>query len=219
MSGDREKILGALGSALGRNRPAAAAASEMNARLEARPSGPRPALGPDLMHHFTDQLTAAAATWTEVRRARDTVAAIADYLRERDGSAALVASDEPILRSLPWPAELTPRFEMPAGDTGCGVVVADLGIAETGSVVLCASPAQPTRLNLLPDALICLLGTDTLVPHLEDAWERLRAHGLPRTVNLITGPSRTADVEQTLQLGAHGARHLHVVLVNEPLRP
>ena len=53
----------------------------------------------------------------------------------------------------------------------------------------------------------------------EDAWDRLRAAEgegrLPRTVNFITGPSRTGDIEQTIQMGAHGPRRLHVILVED----
>ncbi|MDN5850066.1 MAG: lactate utilization protein [Nitrococcus sp.] len=51
--------------------------------------------------------------------------------------------------------------------------------------------------------------------YLEEVWERLLAQGerMPRAVNLITGPSRTADVEQTMQLGAHGPRRVHLLLI------
>jgi L-lactate dehydrogenase complex protein LldG len=53
----------------------------------------------------------------------------------------------------------------------------------------------------------------------EEAWDSLRAHagadGLPRTVNFISGPSRTADIEQRLIMGAHGPKRLHVILVGD----
>jgi L-lactate utilization protein LutC len=87
-------------------------------------------------------------------------------------------------------------------------------VAETGSLVLLSSPQTPTRLNFLPDHFLCVLQAERVVPYLEDAWQLIRTeHGtMPRTVNLVTGPSRTADIEQTLQLGAHGPRRLHVLL-------
>ena len=52
---------------------------------------------------------------------------------------------------------------------------------------------------------------------LRDLWARLRmeSRGMPRALNLITGPSRTADVEQTIQLGAHGPRSVHVILLED----
>ncbi len=61
------------------------------------------------------------------------------------------------------------------------------------------------------------MGRGQIVRHLEDLWAQLRARldGMPRAVSLITGPSKTADVEQTMQYGAHGPRRLHVILVEE----
>jgi len=74
---------------------------------------------------------------------------------------------------------------------------------------------SPTSLNFLPDNYLCILRRERLVKHIEDVWQRLRDEhtGLPRAINFITGPSRTADVEQTIQLGAHGPRRLHVILL------
>ncbi len=66
--------------------------------------------------------------------------------------------------------------------------------------------------------MVVLRAADVVGPY-EDAWDRLRARGgdgvLPRTVNFVTGPSRTADIEQTIQLGAHGPRRLHIILIDE----
>jgi L-lactate dehydrogenase complex protein LldG len=60
-----------------------------------------------------------------------------------------------------------------------------------------------------------VLRADQVLPHYEEGWSRLRARGpMPRTVNFITGPSRTGDIEQRIQLGAHGPRRLHIVLVD-----
>jgi L-lactate dehydrogenase complex protein LldG len=89
------------------------------------------------------------------------------------------------------------------------------GVAETGSLLLASGPHTPTALNFLVDDFLCVLPIDRLVPHLEDAWQLVRGElgVLPRALNLITGPSRTADVEQTIQLGAHGPRRLHLLLL------
>ena len=91
------------------------------------------------------------------------------------------------------------------------------GVAETGSLVLLSSPQSPTSLNFLPDVHVVVLARERIVRHLEDAWALLRSEvpAMPRTVNFITGPSRTADIEQTIQLGAHGPRGLHVILVED----
>ena len=220
---DREAILARLRAA----RPPGPAGERANeqplgveARLRERPVGPQPSQGGAgaRLAVFTDRLEAAAATWTRAADGRAAVEAIADYLNEKGVVEPPIAADHPALRALPWPVGRRPAAQQARGDTAAALTVAALGIAETGSLLLCAGPQTPTRLNFLPDILICLLASDALVDHLEDAWAWLRARGpLPRAVNLVTGPSRTADVEQTIQLGAHGPRHLHVVLVDAGL--
>jgi L-lactate dehydrogenase complex protein LldG len=89
------------------------------------------------------------------------------------------------------------------------------GIAETGTLLLRSGPDAPTTLNFLPDTNIVLIEAGRIVGAYEEAWALLRQAGpIPRTVNFITGPSRSADIEQTLQLGAHGPRRLHILLID-----
>ena len=92
-------------------------------------------------------------------------------------------------------------------------------VAETGTLMLVSGAETPTTLNFLPDTHIVVLRAGQVVASYEDGWDRLRAAtvpaapapGLPRTVNFITGPSRTGDIEQRIELGAHGPRRLHIV--------
>ncbi len=90
-------------------------------------------------------------------------------------------------------------------------------VAETGTLMLPSAPERPTTINLLPDTAIAVLRASRIVGPYEDAWDLLRAElgGMPRNVMLVTGPSRSADIEQTLELGAHGPRRLHVVLIED----
>ena len=79
-----------------------------------------------------------------------------------------------------------------------------------------AGPEHPTTLNFLPDTHVVVLLASQIVGSYEDAWDRLRdVDSMPRTVNFITGPSRTGDIEQTIFLGAHGPRRMHIVLVED----
>ena len=91
--------------------------------------------------------------------------------------------------------------------------------AESGTLMMVSGPDNPTTLNFLPDTHIVVVDADDIAGDYETLWTRLRsAFGegvMPRTVNLITGPSRSADIEQTLILGAHGPRRLHVVVVSK----
>ena len=96
-------------------------------------------------------------------------------------------------------------------------------VAETGTLMLPSDPKRPTTLNLLSDTAIVVLRTSRVVGPYEDAWDLLRRERkdamtggfMPRNVMLVTGPSRSADIEQTLELGAHGPRRLHVVLIED----
>ncbi len=83
--------------------------------------------------------------------------------------------------------------------------------------MLCSGPETPTTLAFLPETSLVVLPAARVLRAYEDGLRLLRAErgGLPRSVNLITGPSRSGDIEQTLQLGAHGPRRLQILLVDE----
>ena len=97
------------------------------------------------------------------------------------------------------------------------------GVAETGTLVLMSGADNPTSLNFLPDNHIVVVDAKDVAGDYETVWQRLREKFgdgvMPRTVNLITGPSRSADIEQTLILGAHGPRRLHVIVVGDAADP
>jgi L-lactate dehydrogenase complex protein LldG len=89
--------------------------------------------------------------------------------------------------------------------------------------MLISGPESPTRNNFLPDTHIVVMRGSQVVASYEEGWTRLRRRGergdggstMPRTVNFITGPSRTGDIEQRIELGAHGPRRLHIVLIED----
>ena len=100
------------------------------------------------------------------------------------------------------------------------VTPAFAGIAETGTLMVHSGATTPYTLNFLPETHIAVLGAEKIVGAYEDAWARLRtklkAAGettLPRTVCLITGPSRTGDIEKKILLGMHGPPRLNIILV------
>ena len=112
---------------------------------------------------------------------------------------------------------LTLRTGRAADEDAVGLTVAFAGIAETGTLMLCSGSETPTTLAFLPETSIVVLPAARVLRAYEDGLRLLRdgAGGLPRSVNLITGPSRSGDIEQTLQLGAHGPRRLQILLVDE----
>jgi L-lactate dehydrogenase complex protein LldG len=146
--------------------------------------------------------------------------AVADYLAAQNLPGTLVMAPHPDLQAVPWSARplLTIREGRAQASDMVSMQHAFAGIAETGTLMLPSAPERPTTLNLLADTEIVMLRASALVGAYEEAWDRLRtamAGQMPRNVMLVTGPSRSADIEQTLELGAHGPRRLHVVLVED----
>jgi L-lactate dehydrogenase complex protein LldG len=145
--------------------------------------------------------------------------AVAAYLASQNLPTSIVMAPHPDLRAIPWSAR--PLLQLREGRAEASDTVslqhAFAAIAETGTLMLPSAPERPTTLNLLADTEIVLLRASRLVGAYEEAWDLLRNElgGMPRNVMLVTGPSRSADIEQTLELGAHGPRRLHVVLVED----
>ena len=144
--------------------------------------------------------------------------AIATYLAGQNLPTDIVMAPHPELQAIPWDSR--PLLHLREGRAEASDLVsvqhAFAAIAETGTLMLPSAPERPTTLNLLADTEIAVLHTSRLVGAYEEAWDLLRSErgGMPRNVMLVTGPSRSADIEQTLELGAHGPRRLHVVLVD-----
>ena len=95
---------------------------------------------------------------------------------------------------------------------GAGVSTALYGLADTGSVVLAAAPDEPRANSLLPDVHVTLLREDRIMPGLDELFAAL-GDDLPSALAIVTGPSRSADIEQKLAVGVHGPREVHVVLL------
>jgi len=124
----------------------------------------------------------------------------------------IVLSSQESVRAINWnpvAAQLTTDFHAPA----LGVVEAVAAIAETGTLAV-RSVDVPSGLLFLCEELVIILRQSTIVPFQEDLWRQL-APGHYRALHLISGPSRTADVEQTLQVGAHGPRRVCLWLVED----
>jgi L-lactate dehydrogenase complex protein LldG len=175
----------------------------------------RPRVDEDLAARFIERITARAATVTRLASLNEVGAAVLDFLGGYDLPARVVLA--PALAELPWPELLERRFGRADTDDETSVTPCFAAVAESGSLALLSGPRTPTTLNFVPANHIVIVEAGQLVPHPEDVWARLRSRpgGMPRAVNFIAGPSRTADVEQTIQLGAHGPRRLHVLLVGE----
>ncbi|MBX9467666.1 MAG: lactate utilization protein [Rhizobium sp.] len=156
---------------------------------------------------------------TERLPSRETLpTAVADYLKQRNLPAAIRIGADGRLVDVPWQTAGAMEIRHGASDGNDLVAVSHAfgGIAETGTLCLLSGPDNPVTLNFLPDHHIVVVDAADMVGDMESLWANLRAaqgETMPRTVNMITGPSRSADIEQTLLLGAHGPRALHILIV------
>jgi L-lactate utilization protein LutC len=100
---------------------------------------------------------------------------------------------------------------------GVGIVLAKGAVAETGSLVLADDALAPRILSMLADVCIALLPASTIVPSLDEAGALLAEleRAGHRYVSLVTGPSRTADIERVLTIGVQGPKALHIIIITE----
>ena len=173
----------------------------------------------DLVETFCTRAHEVGATTARVATIAELGEAVAVYLRERNLPQTAKASPELADWNLTWPATLAVTHGGTVGDDPVGIAAARAGIAETGTLMLASGLKSPTKLNFLPETHIVVLCANRIVGTYEQAWDCLRKNLegplLPRTVNWITGPSRTADIEQTLLVGVHGPKRIHIVIVDE----
>lgn len=174
--------------------------------------------GGALHAQFQNFVVKSQASIAAVATAQDVPAAIGGYLLDGNLPGPVRLSGDHWLAAMPWDkiAHYNPCTGAVCETDGAGVSVALCGIAETGTLMLSSGSHAASGLNFLPPTHIIVLRTADIVGALEDGWARLRSAGngqMPRTVNLITGPSRTADIAQTMYMGAHGPKRLHVIVV------
>lgn len=195
----------------------------VRARLEARAANLIPQRAqlpePERLRLFMDMALESAAELVELRHRGELAAAVERWLAENGIDRLVMASDD-YLTDLDWSGANGLLPEQRPAEVGdeASLTCAFCGIAETGTLLLYSRQESPTTLNFLPDTHLVVLSASTVVGVYEEAWQQLRdatGGAMPRTVNLITGPSRSADIEQKLQMGAHGPRRLVILLLHE----
>jgi L-lactate dehydrogenase complex protein LldG len=234
MSDARSEILGAVREALSKTAgksPDLQGAShvEANSRLVDHPVNLIPARGRlgkkarvDLFIRESERVNATVA---RVSSTEGVPREVARFLAKNNLPMTLKIAPETSEDTIPWTEQTLLKVEEGRADgtEHASVTRAFAGVAETGTLVVLSGPGNPTTLNFLPPSHVCVVQASDITGDYEEVWARLRAEKsdgdtgdfLPRTVNWITGPSRTADIEQTLLLGAHGPQRLHIVIVDD----
>jgi L-lactate dehydrogenase complex protein LldG len=230
MTNGREQILGSIRKSLKRGPVTQARGAELRARVDAharnvipeRAAGLDPEQQVELFIRMAEEVQASVV---RVDSAAEVPGVVAQYLAENNLPSTLVMTPDPQLEGIPWadrPLLEIRRGRAEDGDL-TGVTACVAGVAETGTLMLTSGPESPTRNNFLPDHHLVVMRRDQVVATYEDGFDRLRARAPadsgewvpPRTINFITGPSRTGDIEQKIELGAHGPRRLHIILIDE----
>ncbi len=222
MSTARDDILSNIRRSLGVHGKEAPRLASVQNRLAQTPAGVIPARGQlegeTKTAMFIEQAEMVQASVARLASAAEIPAEVARYLREHNLPATIRMGADPLLTALDWNATSMALSQGPStGHDLNAISVASAGFAETGSLMLTSGQDNPTTLNFLPDTHFVVLKTSDIEVGLESMWQRLRARFgkalMPRTVNFITGPSRSADIEQSMLLGAHGPRSLHILLI------
>lgn len=218
----RDLVFASIRSALGVNGREAPRREAVADRLREHPVGVVPRRGhlpPDQrVSLFADMVTAAAGSVTRVSAAADIPSSVTEFLRRHNLPLTVRRGDDARLAAVPWGRERTLELTVGPSDGQqlASVSYAFGAVAETGTLVLASGADNPTTLNFLPDNHIVVVDANDVAADFESVFARLRARygerQLPGVVNMITGPSRSADIQQTLILGAHGPRRLHVII-------
>lgn len=177
----------------------------------------------DPVSRFIEQAEAVAAEVTRVRRAGEVLDVVAGHIDGRpflawDDVDTVVPGWDEAVASRGWErvdnrVGATTRLADLAriGAVAVGVTLADVAIANTGSVLLGHSNGRSRSASLLVEEHVVLLPVDRIVPSLSDALDRVDWD--TSNVVVVTGPSRTGDIESVLTLGVHGPRRLHIVVI------
>jgi L-lactate dehydrogenase complex protein LldG len=185
--------------------------------IERHPTGPQPTVGADRVAHFEAQAARMSSTTDRVASMDEVPAAVARYLDAHGLGRRAVCWNT--LAGLDWAGaalEVEPR--RPQGDDMVGISGAFVAIAETGTLMMLSGPDTPASMHLLPETHVAIVAAERVVAHYEEGFALARDERgrLPRATNLVSGPSRTGDIEQTIVLGAHGPYRVHVVIVGAP---
>lgn len=189
-----------------------------------RATSGRPLLPQDLsgrVARFKSMLESAGG---HVTVAKDRVHAASALRRvvAKGGIRRIALSDDPVATELVGilsgveVVELGDREQLL--DCDAGLSGAQWGISETGTLVLASDAERHRLVSLLPPVHVAVLSATRILGGLEEALQQVARGGseaLPRAVTLVTGPSRTADIELTLVVGVHGPKELHVIVLQE----
>lgn len=181
-------------------------------------AAPRPApytppkIDGDPVERFAQMVTRAASEVRMLASEAEIPDAVAEALRARNLPARIHMPEGSALTGMDW----TIACEIaPPGPDDAAVTRVPFGIAETGTLAYPSAKDGPASWHFRPGLEIAVIKAADILADMESVLARVKARGLPPTLNFVTGPSRTGDIEQTLELGAHGPKALVVLIVKD----
>jgi L-lactate dehydrogenase complex protein LldG len=218
----RDAVMQRVRTALRASGDRAGARAQADTYVATHAQGPRPPASDDVAAQFIRRASDMASTVETVADRRDIPSAVARYLQALQLPPFLAAQKAqagvcwPEFADLDWKSTgLTIEPRPTRGDDRLGITGCFCAIAETGTLVMLSGADTPTGTTLLPDTHIAVVRRERIVAGMEEAFALIRTERapMPRAINMISGPSRTGDIEQTIVLGAHGPYRVHILVV------
>lgn len=195
--------------------------------LMSKTENPYPSLDTDsLLYHafhdtkditFAQEFTKAAGKFIYCENENDLKTNLATLVTERNWQN--IHSTEPAIQKLLEEIGISLNNDPEKfNQIQVGITFCEFLIARFGSIMISAGQRSGRKMNVFPEVHIVLSKTSQIVPELKDAFIGMNERydkNIPSLVSVITGPSRTADIEKTLVMGAHGPKELYVFLVDE----
>ena len=214
-SNNQSKVLSDIRNALGRTGKASPEAVDAAYKKIRQTPVPKPVVDGVLLDKFIEKHTAVHGTCEIVDSFAQVPGAVEKFLNEHELSKEMVMGQTPFLSSFEWPDDWSIHSRTAVKTDQVSVTGIVCAIAETGTIVIASEPDVSSTHLYLPENHIAIFNVGQVVRHLEDALQMLSKNILKssRGVHMVTGPSKTADVEQTIQYGAHGPRRLHAIAI------
>lgn len=214
----RDAILGRIRKAHGRagSEPTESELQLVRAQIAQHTPGPQPSIAraADPVEQFRRECDRVGTTHSHAVDREAVPHEVARYLQANDLERRVVGWHE--LVSLDWDsAGITFEDRLAHGEDRTGITGCFCAVAETGTLLMLSSPQHPKKTALLPETHVAVVSTSRMVATMEAAFALLRAERgeLPRATWFVSGASRTADIEMTLVIGAHGPYRAHVILI------
>jgi len=221
MTSSRDRILGRIKTGTNAQERTEADVEILQARIHSAKRGIVPAQtelgGKARLEYFTAKAEGQGTSIKRVRNGAEALAEVRDFLRQNNLPARIVASPSSQLDDLglDGAGDLEVRRGPAEKSDITSVTPVYRAIAETGTIVTRSGDETPSTLNFVPEYHIAILREKDLVASYEDSWDAVREKEMPRTVNWISGPSRSGDIAMTMFMGAHGPRQQHIIIIED----